>query len=54
MPNAELNTLELEFLFLTNFDLHVKRQVLAACSASSFPHERRPLPLLRNRARLPR
>ena len=26
MPNSELNTLELEFLFLTNFDLQVKRQ----------------------------
>jgi hypothetical protein len=25
VPNAELNTLELEFLFLTNFDLQVKR-----------------------------
>ena len=27
VPNSELNTLELEFLFLTNFDLHVKRKV---------------------------
>jgi hypothetical protein len=25
VPNGELNTLELEFLFLTNFELHVKR-----------------------------
>jgi hypothetical protein len=33
VPNSELNTLELEFLFLTNFDLHVKRQVRHdACS----------------------
>ena len=23
VPNSELNTLELEFLFMTNFDLHV-------------------------------
>lgn len=27
VPNAELNTLELEFLFMTNFDLHVSRAV---------------------------
>mmetsp|Transcript_57660 Transcript_57660/g.151744 ORF Transcript_57660/g.151744 Transcript_57660/m.151744 type:complete len:247 (+) Transcript_57660:339-1079(+) len=27
VPNNELNTLELEFLFLTNFDLHVRREV---------------------------
>ena len=27
VPNAELNTLELEFLFMTNFDLHVSRVV---------------------------
>mmetsp|Transcript_1137 Transcript_1137/g.2474 ORF Transcript_1137/g.2474 Transcript_1137/m.2474 type:complete len:237 (+) Transcript_1137:165-875(+) len=26
VPNSELNTLELEFLFLTNFELHVKRE----------------------------
>jgi hypothetical protein len=27
VPNGELNTLELEFLFMTNFDLHVSRAV---------------------------
>lgn len=27
VPNNELNTLELEFLFMTNFDLHVSRSV---------------------------
>ncbi len=27
VPNAELNTLELEFLFLTNFELQVRRDV---------------------------
>ena len=27
VPNGELNTLELEFLFMTNFDLHVSRSV---------------------------
>ena len=28
VPNAELNTLELEFLFMTNFDLHVRISAL--------------------------
>ena len=34
VPNAELNTLELEFLFMTNFDLHVR----ASCVGLSLVH----------------